>query len=328
MLFVSSGCCWGVRAVLCAVAMAVACHAGELPFSEAWTTPFQDTFGKATLMEVYPFPAKKVNGKDVCLLKVDDAKQVRDLVMALQFQSNDVGTVCMCMGRERLNFYADGALLGSVSLHHGQRLRWKDGPWKADGVLTKKSADFLCEWLAARGVDRPKKEYEESMRQLEILDILAKRWADATPEVLRPFLEGESGGLLWSSEEKSAAQRTAMHSALAKAYPGEGDRIRVLLCWYGSGEGVWSGSYTYEDAPMKLLLDYPTPQILLALEGAQWTPALTEGTARFFADGDFRKAHPGDEKLLSPELKARLLAHAMASADKDKQGRARQAFGP
>ena len=46
------------------------------------------------------------------------------------------------------------------------------------------------------------------------------------------------------------------------------ERIRVLLTWFGSGGGRWTGFDMYEEVPEELLLDYPTADVLAAMREA------------------------------------------------------------
>jgi hypothetical protein len=75
-----------------------------------------------------------------------------------------------------------------------------------------------------------------------------------------------------------------------------------------------------------MLLDYPTADLLTAVEGRDLSVSETEGAARLFGGWTFSRRRNNDLRLLPAELKARLLKHSLASADEDKLGRARNAF--
>ena len=65
--------------------------------------------------------------------------------------------------------------------------------------------------------------------------------------------------------------------------------------------------------PEKMLLDYPTTDLLAAIEGRELTTAQTKGVARLFGGWTFSQQRPKDGSLLPDELKARLLRHSLAS---------------
>ncbi|UGT38796.1 hypothetical protein LTV02_22025 [Nocardia yamanashiensis] len=66
------------------------------------------------------------------------------------------GFICRCLGDVALEFLdAADATLATVTLHHGNSVRWEGWPEHAplaDGVR-------MLEWLAVRGVPGPLREY-------------------------------------------------------------------------------------------------------------------------------------------------------------------------
>jgi hypothetical protein len=148
-----------------------------------------------------------------------------------------------------------------------------------------------------------------------------QRWRAATPRSLLNIHTG-SGPIV---EDDVVAH---MAAALAVEQPRINERVLVLLGWFGAGAGPWSGFPAYEDVPEKLLLMYSTQDLLGALNSAQLSKAQLEGAARLFGGWTFGKERPADRSKLSPAWKARLLAHALGSRDKDKRDRAMHAFGP
>jgi len=96
------------------------------------------------------------------LCELAGAGRVSDFVKHLKFSG--FGGGCKCCGEPTFEFYRGKELLAMVSLHHGVRLRWREG-WPGDGYLTDRSRDWLVNWLADRGIDEPKEE-AESARQM------------------------------------------------------------------------------------------------------------------------------------------------------------------
>jgi hypothetical protein len=117
-----------------------------------------------------------------------------------------------------------------------------------------------------------------------------------------------------------------LRKALAAAVSDEGERVRSLFAWFGSGAGPWSGFPAYESVAENLLLDYKTADLLAAIKGRELTPAETEGVARLFAGFDFNRDRPDDNGLIPADLKAQLLKHSLASGNKDRHGRAKAYF--
>lgn len=61
------------------------------------------------------------------------------------------GFRCGCCGYPTLEFYRAHWLVASVSVHHGEFIRWEG--WNSDGVLTQESAEYLEAFLRLCGLD-------------------------------------------------------------------------------------------------------------------------------------------------------------------------------
>ena len=93
------------------------------------------------------------------------------------------------------------------------------------------------------------------------------------------------------------------------------------------GAGPWSGFPSYEEIAEKLLLEYPTPELIASAETETLTEPQLEGAARLFGGWPFGQSRPADSKALPAPLKKKLLDHSLKSTDEDKLLRARSAFG-
>jgi len=108
----------------------------------------------------------------------------------------------------------------------------------------------------------------------------------------------------------------------------ESDRIRARLIWFGSGP--WSGFPGYEEIAAKLLLQYPTAQLVAAVENENLTEEELEGAARILASWRPAKpffVHPELRTVVPAKLRKTLLKHCLKSPDQDKRDRAQRAFG-
>lgn len=82
-----------------------------------------------------------------------DAAAVATLLAAIAVDEARSDVHCMCCGEPTLEFFRGDALVASIGFHHGQLLRWDDGPWPGDGVLTRDAALGIVRWLAGRGIE-------------------------------------------------------------------------------------------------------------------------------------------------------------------------------
>lgn len=254
------------------------------------------------------------------LLDVQDRETIAELIHGIQINSGASGFYCMCCGDPTLEFYRGDTLVASVSIHHGRSLRWRNGDWNGDGLLTEESAEFLVDWLAGHGISDPKKEREENIRNEKELAAAQEKWLKAMPHSLKPF---------WTdmADPFGSADAKKLDAALRKQHPETKPRILSLLSWFGSGQGPWSEFPWYEWVAEELLLLYKTQEILAAIEGERLTEQQMEGLARLLAGENFARQRPNDLRLVPAELKARLLRHSLQCDDEDKQARARRAFG-
>jgi len=223
---------------------------------------------------------------------------------------------CMCCGDPSLEFVAaDGSRLALISIHHGKSIRWQE--WRSDARLVDGVA--LAVWLAERGIDSSIKEFAREVEADRKWEVDRARWRAAMPPALVPF---------WPAAENSMGMQdvTPLKSAIESSLPDERGRIRMLLEWFGSGAGPWSGFPAYEIAAERLLLEYSTANIVASIESAPTTFALREGAARLFAGSDFLAQRPTKLDRIPGHLKRLLWVHSKYTRDDDKRARAQVAF--
>lgn len=170
---------------------------------------------------------------------------------------------------------------------------------------------------------KPPTPEDVARRQAELA-----RWLDGMPASAKPLWERTErfrfgGGL---RDEEMAALRTS----LADELPDATARIRALLGWFGSGVGTWTGFPGWESVPEKLLLEFPTEELLHAVDWAHLDMAQREGAARLFASWSFVTAGEDAPGRLPLELRRAMLDHVLNTGEgdqTDRRRRARRAFG-
>lgn len=222
---------------------------------------------------------------------------------------------CMCDGTPAIILYANGEQIAQVTNHHAKLVRCS--LWESDARLV--DAEAFLKWFDDRNIPGPRREFQAGLDQDKEWQGYERKWAEGMPAALKP---------LWPAAKRSFDPDLApLRNALAEQLPEKNVRILALFSWYGSGAGPWSGFPSYEDIAEKMLLEYPTAELLAAVDRRELTEAQTEGVARLFGGWAFSRLRPNDCKLLPADLKARLLKHSLASTDEDKRGRAQRAFG-
>jgi hypothetical protein len=207
----------------------------------------------------------------------------------------------LCYACHQMAVYRDGKRIGTLGIAGSSKPM--NALLAAAKLPVSKSYDEDAELARA-------KQFEDDYR----------RWREATPQSMRNIEVGE--GPVVGNDVIAR-----MSAALAQEQPQINERLLVLLGWFGSGAGPWSGFPAYEEVPEKLLLQYSTEDLLGALESSDLSKAQLEGAARLFAGWNFGQQRPTDRNKLSKALKGRLLAQALRSADADKRDRSMRAFG-
>lgn len=244
---------------------------------------------------------------------------------------------CMCLGDYALEFYADRRRIATIGLHHGRSIRWN--AWRYDALLC--NGRQLLTWLADRGATAPLEAYESDQRRAEEYRQAAIRWQQAMPACLRPYWDQmlaaagnmvafvpvpQKGESPRGQVEDAASGMAPLLQALQAEQPDLETRVLRLFEWYGSGKGPWSGFPAYESVAERLLLAFPTSQLVTALARHPLTALHLEGAARLLAGYHFSTQRGDEAQQLPQELRQRLLTHSLASSDEDKVRRAKAAF--
>ncbi len=121
--------------------------------------------------------------------------------------------MCTCCGGPTIELLRGDEVATSLSLHHGQTLRWRG--WPADGRLTPDAADALCAWISAHG------KAIVSPRQASARAAVEATERDAAQDRL---LGAERG-----AAARACADDAAFATLVCAAEPDTGRRIVLLL---------------------------------------------------------------------------------------------------
>lgn len=247
------------------------------------------------------------------LLTLGDPEDVGELVRLLAIVPPTEAFHCMCPGDQAIEF-SRGRRTVTVTLHHGRSIRWER--WDSDALLA--DGEGLLRWLADRGAPGPLREWEADRRRAEEANLAWQAWQRAAPPEIVSFLPDLMPSV---HPEYPSEQLLLAEGALRAAHPQEHEAILVLLEWFGSGAGPWSGFPSYETVPEALLLRHGTDAIVAALGDEPLPPARAEGAARLLASWWFNRMRPGEARSLPRDLKRRLREHVHTGGDPDKAER-------
>jgi hypothetical protein len=259
-------------------------------------------------------------------LEIHDVGELSEFIAHISLDAEESGILSACLGDQLLDFFNGGKVIASLELIGARILRWREGKWEGDAVLSRKSAEYLFNWLNERGFSGPREQYEESLRDERESREAVARWLAAMPASLKSFWRTDADPQA-SSGPIRLKQVKEMNAALIVEFPNQQERLLALMEWFGAGRGAWSGFPAYEMNAEEILFLYETDEILQAIVDKDLTLGQTEGAARFFGSWPFHHSRPDDLALLPLPLKRKLLEHSLRSNSEYNRNMAQRAFG-
>jgi hypothetical protein len=271
---------------------------------------------KADRVVVRDWNEKPPHERDKLLFESKERADLDALKLALKLKVPEDWMHCMCLGSVEVSFYAGDARLGDFTNQHAHAIRCS--LWHSDVPIA--DPEPLLRWFDERKIVGPREEFEAMLREEKLYEAAKAKWLASMPAPLVP---------LWSEsfwDGPRTPDLDPLRTALATQIDERNERVLALLKWYGSGAGPWSGYPGYENVAETLLLDYTTPVLNAIGCSKELDSAQLEGLARLLGGWTFHQRRPDDYALVSPALKARLLAHVRTGDDESKLGWAEYAF--
>lgn len=226
--------------------------------------------------------------------------------------------ICACMGSPKIVLFQGDKELLTITNHHSSSIRTDF--WESGFNIPIVDEQKWIRWFDKRGISSLRKNFEEG----KVRAIKSKkdtgRWVNAMPQPLQE---------LWSEDVSMFGVGEDIGDYIAllnQKIPNEKERISLLLYWFGSGAGPWSGFPSYESVAEEMLLEYKIEDIVSFAQNEDLTTTQVEGVARLFGGWHFSKKHSKGLEQVPKELKKRLWEHVKTTDDDDKLGRARRAF--
>ncbi|MCE9635505.1 MAG: hypothetical protein K8T90_07350 [Planctomycetes bacterium] len=83
------------------------------------------------------------------LFETNEIDSIREVLASVVIDDAASRGHCMCCGGPTVELLRGGTIAASLTIHHGQAIRWYG--WPGDGRLTLDSADAFCAWLTKHG---------------------------------------------------------------------------------------------------------------------------------------------------------------------------------
>lgn len=107
----------------------------------------------------------RVAEKEKVIAESRDATVIAELAQHFTISEDASGGHCMCCGNPTFEFYQGDKRVAMVAFHHGESIRWADGSWPGDGILTEQSSTYLAEWLAKHQYTGPQDDLFQGRRE-------------------------------------------------------------------------------------------------------------------------------------------------------------------
>jgi hypothetical protein len=167
-----------------------------------------------------------------------------------------------------LEFYRGEALLAMIGVHHGRSLRWADGTWEGDVLLTEESADHLTQWLAENNVREPLEELSEHRAQEDALQHRFERYGEILPNGLERAL-------------RRSETAEGFGSAVRSRVTDDVDRATLYFQLLGCDYGSWNLYSGLDDFIISELRDISQESVWTAIDRARTDPDGLRGAARW-----------------------------------------------
>jgi hypothetical protein len=255
-----------------------------------------------------------------------EADKIAELVSSLDFDDDESGFRCMCLGDATVTFFRGGEKIAELSHHHGHSLRWNGGTWDGDSLFTEKAARAWREWFNAQGEARFEKMHQQALAEAEREREIHDRFLRAFRPEAREIFEAAAGQDGWttflpggsSRADEGGISRPARN--LIALYPDRKGLATALagalgsLTMIGAQEGSWTVSTAREQLALECAKTLKAEDFLETL-GSEDGEVLAGAARLFFFEGLSR--------LLPEDQRARYAAKLVRVAiQRDKCGNA------
>lgn len=232
------------------------------------------------------------------VFETNNPKDISEFLESVKIISPKEAYYCPCINNYTIDLFRNGEKIANIANRHSRHICSQNYNGNAGLADPYKWA----KWFEDRGIDYMRKDLESQARQAEKSKTDTECWETAMPESFKPF---------WGIDMRQGyySKKTnfqPISEAVAKEFPDECARALMLLKWYGSGEGNWSGFPAYEFVAEDLLKEIPAEKIAEIADTDDLDERQLAGAARFFAMTE-------NYSKLSPKTKEKLLEFTLKS---------------
>jgi hypothetical protein len=186
-------------------------------------------------------------GQEMVLFEANiNETELKELSLSIQIDEKRSGFHCMCNGDYLFKFYKNDKLVFTLGYHHGRSLRWHEGKWLGDALLTKKSQETLIQWFLKKGFNKLQLDAEKKTADKKQMEKEDEMFSSYFPAKVQGLLKLKGGSpsdrderektlpnkiseAFNTKKELGVACCKAMGSSSMSSWTSTGDKERVVL---------------------------------------------------------------------------------------------------
>ncbi len=251
-------------------------------FASAWVDSLRAAAADADRLVVHDLDFdQKGRQPDV---EIRGADKIRQLLEVIDIDPAGSGFHCMCNGEFQIHFYQGDRKVLTLGYHHGRSLRWHQGAWQGDGLLTAASQEALPAWFQKNGCAYFQKLRDRELTRKKQQAAEEELFVGFFPQNVRKFLLQRGGIFLGDENDERLGRKIAEVMADGKA-------TAVSVCRaLGSVDVSWTTTTEKERRALAAVHTVSGQQFFEALQKLRDDPRGLRGAARvFFREGYHKK---------------------------------------
>ncbi|HEV2947384.1 MAG TPA: hypothetical protein VGX70_08405, partial [Gemmataceae bacterium] len=279
---------WSIHSALAGVLMLVACDNKETE----WKIHLAAASEGVDRLVVEPLLMS--DDKKLSSFEIKGADKIKSLIELIEIDAAHSGYSCNCDGDHRFRFYKGDMLVLTLHYLHGNALRWPEGKWKGDALLTEATQEAMPLWFRKRGFPALQEMRESRIAQMKREEEERTRFVACFPEKARAYFQpSASSALDFAQSDERSGQKLAESIA-------DSEQVALAVCRaFGTLAGQassWSSTSDKERRALAAIQSIKGDSFLSALEKLKGDRQALLGAARMFFWEQFNEKLPMEKR--------------------------------
>jgi len=175
------------------------------------------------------------------IVELKTPEEIAQFFGMLELNEAKSGQQCPCCGGPTFECFVGNEMKLVLVYHHGQLLRWANGPWPGDAAITEACGKALAAWLSKQGFDDATKEFQKRERDGRAARHRFERYKELIPKDV------------WADLETAQSEEAAI-AAFESHIPDAVKRAELYLKMFGCDDNPWDCAAMFDEALADKLL--------------------------------------------------------------------------